>query len=217
VDIAFVISSISSKIENHLHCTRPLSSLLPEPWQSVHPPLRARTILRSRKKRRPLVLPASMLNCGSQRWLSVELALHVRLGICSSGWLRLGLRSRSRSRFATRQRFSKVVYSEPALARLPHEAQGEQTTLHNPRRCVWRPTRPVRPRPNSQIGHHQNRTRRLDTHHRNAQCPNKLELPRRVDLWCVLDHCERRGGQAKEPSPKLDGVRRVDRKRRCAN
>ena len=178
-------------------------------------------------------------NCGSERWLSVELAFYICLRICSNGRLLLGLRSRSRNGLATRQLLAKVVYSESTLARLPHEAQYKQKTLHNPRSSVRRPTRPVRPRstmftsstlcqpitaegfridaPNSQIGHHQNRPRRLDTHHRDAQCSNKFEFPCRVDLWCVLDHCERGRGQAKEPSPELDRVWRVDLKRGCGD
>ena len=61
-------------------------------------------------------------NCGSERWLSVELALYVCLDICSSGRLRLASR-RSRNGLATRQLLAKVVYSEPALARLPHKAE----------------------------------------------------------------------------------------------
>ena len=175
---------------------------------------------------------------GTKRRLSVELALDVRLCICGRGWWWAGGWSRSRRGLTAGQRLAKVVHAEPLLAGLPHEAQREQAALHNPRGGVRRPARPVRPgpvtftssvlrersnplkgqesrgdAPDRQIGHHQNRPGGLDAHHRDTQCPNELELPRRVDLWCILDHCERRGGHAKEPSPELDCFWRVSVRR----
>jgi len=140
--------ALSRRIEIHLHRIPPLSSLVPKPWKSDLPPLRARTILCSRKQGRSLVFLAPMLhNCGSERWLSMELVLDVGVSICSSGRGRLGSRNRLRGRLMTRERLAKVVHAKPALARLPHKAQNEQTTLHYPCRGVRRPTCPVRPGP----------------------------------------------------------------------
>ena len=199
--------------------------------------------MRSRKQRPPLVpLGATSFNCGTGRWLSVEPAFAIRLGICGSSgrvrWWVVG-GSGSRRGLTTGQWLAKVVHSGPLLAGFPHEAQTEQATLHSPRGREWCPARPVRlgpitfapslfrghssplkgyesrgDPPNGKIGRHQNRPGGLDTHHRDTQCPNEIELPRRVDLWCILDYCERGGGQVKEPNRELDSSWRASLRRR---